>query len=151
MLQFSVKIHIKSFESSTLQATKTQIERICSILLLEKQNSSANAGLRSASLPSIADSLLINSQQSVIEKIKNNGFASYTSFPSAKKKLTVLKSPHIDKKSREQFQRHVYKSQISLFSDSREIPSLLLFLLKTSEFTGVQLKITSNFSTPFYC
>ena len=141
MLQFSIKIHIKSFETSTLQATKAQIERICSILLLEEQNSSE---------PSIANSLLTNSLQSVIEKRKNNGFAFYTSFPSSKKKLTVLRSPHIDKKSREQFQRHVYKSQISVFSANREIPSLLLFLLKNSEFSGVQLKIASKFLTPFY-
>ena len=141
MVQFSIKIHIKSFETSTLQATKAQIERICSTLLFEKQNSSASL---------IVDSLLANRQQGVIEKRKHNGFAFYTSFPSSEKKLTVLRSPHIDKKSREQFQRHVYKSQISVFSDNREIPSLLLFLLKNSEFPGVQLKIASKFSTPFY-
>ena len=138
MVQFSIKIHIKSFETSTLQATKAQIERICSTLLLEKQNSSALL---------IVDTLLASRQQGVI---KDNGFAFYTSFPSSEKKLTVLRSPHIDKKSREQFQRHVYKSQISVFSDKREIPSLLLFLLRNSEFPGVQLKIASKFSTPFY-
>jgi ribosomal protein S10 len=138
MVQFSIKIHIKSFETSTLQATKAQIERICSTLLLRKQNSSASL---------IVDTLLANRQQGVI---KDSGFAFYTSFPSSEKKLTVLRSPHIDKKSREQFQRHVYKSQISVFSDNREIPSLLLFLLKNSEFPGVQLKIASKFSTPFY-
>ena len=138
MVQFSIKIHIKSFETSTLQATKAQIERICSTLLLRKQNSSASL---------IVDTLLANKQQGVI---KDSGFAFYTSFPSSEKKLTVLRSPHIDKKSREQFQRHVYKSQISVFSDNREIPSLLLFLLKNSEFPGVQLKIASKFSTPFY-
>jgi ribosomal protein S10 len=141
MVQFSIKIHIKSFETSTLQMTKAQIERICSTLLLEKQNSSASL---------IVDSLLANRQQGVAEKRENNGFAFYTSFPSSEKKLTVLRSPHIDKKSREQFQRHVYKSQISVFSGNREIPSLLLFLLKNSEFPGVQLKIASKFSTPFY-
>ena len=142
MLQFSIKIYIKSFETSTLQATKAQIERIYSTLLLEKQSSPAAL---------IADSLLTNIQQGVRGKRKNNGFVLYTSFPSSKKKLTVLRSPHIDKKSREQFQRHVYKSQISVSSDNREIPSLLLFLLKNSEFPGVELKIASKFSTPFYC
>ena len=141
MVQFSIKIHIKSFETSTLQATKAQIERICSTLLLEKQNSSASL---------IVDSLLADKQQGVVGKRKQNGFAFYTSFPSSEKKLTVLRSPHIDKKSREQFQRHVYKSQISVSSGNREIPSLLLFLLKNSEFPGVQLKIASKFSTPFY-
>lgn len=62
--------------------------------------------------------------------------------PIKKKLYTVLKSPHKDKKSREQFQLKRWKSKIIIELDSKtKITNLFLFLLKNSEFPGVEMQI----------
>ena len=76
---------------------------------------------------------------------------SYQPLPSHTEKFTLLRSPHIDKKSREQFERHTYKGQIRLLLWNKRLLLLLLFLLKNSEFPGIELTITVIYSTPLYC
>lgn len=62
--------------------------------------------------------------------------------PTKIRKITLLRSPHIDKKSREQFELQVHK-QIFLINFSN-ISSLVLFkfLLKTKT-TGLYIKSTT--------
>ncbi len=82
-------------------------------------------------------------------------FSRY-SFPVKIKKFTLLRSPHIDKKSREQFQIKYYKDKIILFptrinniegetknTDSRQKKEISLFLenIKHIPFSGVQVQI----------
>lgn len=64
--------------------------------------------------------------------------------PGKTKKMTLIKSPHVYKKSREQFQWSREKRLI-IINASNVMCSLLLLLLKNSQFPGVQLKIDSYF------
>ena len=70
--------------------------------------------------------------------------------PTVKKRLTVLRSPHIDKKSREQFEWKRYKRSITVSFQKKERVSLFLFLLKNGKFPGVQVEIDYNDSTFFW-
>ncbi len=73
---------------------------------------------------------------------------SYLRLPVRRKKITILRSPHIDKKSREQFEWKRHKMVIKTISNSITTTYILLFLLKDAEFPGVELKISVKFS-PF--
>jgi ribosomal protein S10 len=129
MQQFCIKISLKSFESLALQSALSKIEKLCFIFLttMEKKRSPALA-----------------------KKIRDCGLLSYTPTPSHTKKITLLRSPHIDKKSREQFEWHIYKGQIRVLSYDGSVFPILVSLLKNSEFPGAELTVTSNYSTPFY-
>lgn len=65
--------------------------------------------------------------------------------PTKIKKITVLRSPHIYKKSQEQFEIRTYKTNIVL--KIKQIKSSLLFIeiLKNSNFFGVEIEISLNF------
>lgn len=62
--------------------------------------------------------------------------------PIKSKLYTVLRSPHKDKKSREQFEFKRWKAQIRINAKNRKnLTNFLFFLIKNSEFPGVQLKV----------
>lgn len=63
------------------------------------------------------------------------------------KKITVLRSPHIDKKSREQFQIQSHKKTFVLTILNRTSVLLILEILKTSKFRGVELEILVEYYT----
>lgn len=69
--------------------------------------------------------------------------------PKNIKRYTLLRSPHIDKKSREQFQSNTYKLQI--FIDIKEYSnfSIFLFLLKHTIFPGIEMQISLRYNTFF--
>ena len=50
------------------------------------------------------------------------------SFPTRKRSYCVLRSPHVNKDSREQFEIRRYKKIIDIESDSKEIINILLSL-----------------------
>nr|YP_009694240.1 30S ribosomal protein S10 [Hapterophycus canaliculatus]AXU40658.1 30S ribosomal protein S10 [Hapterophycus canaliculatus] len=50
------------------------------------------------------------------------------SFPTKKRSYCVLRSPHVNKDSREQFEIRRYKKIIDIESDSKEIVNILLSL-----------------------
>ena len=63
--------------------------------------------------------------------------------PIKKKLYTVLRSPHKDKKSREQFESKRWKVQIIIdLAKKKYMSSLVFFLIKNSEFPGVELQIS---------
>lgn len=70
-----------------------------------------------------------------------------SSFPSQCKRLTLLSSPHIHKKSREQFEWVRKKGEMVLEFNQRKHLLLLLFFLQNTQFPGVELKITLHLST----
>jgi small subunit ribosomal protein S10 len=99
---------------------------------------------------SITKILQINNYLKKLEEQKNGEYyEKVVSLPTLKKKFTVLRSPHIDKKSREQFEWTRYRK--SIFLDFREYShfSVFLFLLKNGIFPGVQVEINLKHST-FY-
>lgn len=59
--------------------------------------------------------------------------------PILQKKWTVLRSPHIDKKSREQFEWTRWKEKIYFFSPERKGILTFLSFLRHSEFPGIEL------------
>ena len=65
------------------------------------------------------------------------------------KKFTVLRSPHIDKSSREQFQRKTYKKIIQLDSLNEPFASFLIDILKNSQLIGIELEINIKFLEHF--
>ena len=69
--------------------------------------------------------------------------------PHHSKKLTVIRSPHIDKKSREQFQINTWKRVIAVNVSDVAAATLLLHLLATSRFPGVELHCVVTSSTEF--
>lgn len=68
-------------------------------------------------------------------------------FPNHCKKFTVLSSPHVHKKSREQFEWSRKKGEMVLEFHRRKDLLLLLFFLQNTQFPGVELKITLHLST----
>ena len=74
-------------------------------------------------------------------KVLNLDTENQISFPTIIKKYTVLRSPHIDKKSREQFEWKRYKKSIFLQFEKSFLLSFFVFLLKNSSFPGVQVEI----------
>ena len=61
--------------------------------------------------------------------------------PSHIKKFTVLRSPHIDKNSREQFQIKKYKQLVEINSIDEQQTLLFIDILKDAEFIGIELEI----------
>lgn len=103
------------------------------------------------------DSLYIERTQTKILQINNylknlpqKEKEVVVNLPTYKKKYTVLRSPHIDKKSREQFEWKRCKKSLFLFFGKKETVSLFLFLLKNSSFPGVQVEIIIKNSTFFW-
>jgi small subunit ribosomal protein S10 len=71
------------------------------------------------SLKSFEYKLLETATSQILASIPSTWKISEFVFPLKIKKFTVLRSPHIDKKSREQFQIKFYKKNISLHSPSQ--------------------------------
>ena len=67
--------------------------------------------------------------------------------PPLKKVFTVLRSPHIDKKSREQFQWVRYKERVSLFCMNKNLTLSLLSMVKYSQFPGIELHLQMKYIT----
>jgi hypothetical protein len=67
-------------------------------------------------------------------------------FPDKKTKITVCKSPHIDKKSREQFEITRLKSSISVSIENKNLCLLLLETLKDLLVVGVEMEIQIKYS-----
>lgn len=65
--------------------------------------------------------------------------------PSKLRKYTVERSPHIDKKSREQFETKRYKAIFEIVIQNTKITQLLFFIFKNSVHPGVQISITARF------
>jgi len=102
------------------------------------------------SLKSFESELIQRASSEILEMIPSEWKYSQFSFPRKIKKFTVLRSPHIDKKSREQFQIEYYKNIIKLKKETNDFEeSFHLFLenLKQSKLYGVQMKIEFNYST----
>ncbi len=54
-------------------------------------------------------------------KVRNAVIAGPIPLPTERKVFTVLRSPHVNKKSREQFQLSTHKRLLEIYNPSREI------------------------------
>ena len=96
--------------------------------------------------------LVDKSAEKIVKTVKATGAVvnGPIPLPTNKKIYTVLRSPHIDKKSREQFEMKVHKQLITIITDIKELREIL-FALKKHEKSGAQLKILFHYTTRFSC
>ncbi|KAM3412843.1 hypothetical protein ACQJBY_004172 [Aegilops geniculata] len=66
--------------------------------------------------------------------------------PESRSLYTVLRSPHIDKKSREQFSTHVKKMFVEKTAETHELAKKF-FWLKRLRLLGAQYEVVINFKT----
>ena len=67
-------------------------------------------------------SVVLNNEKSILN------VAGPISFPTKKRSYCVLRSPHVNKDSREQFEIRRYKKIIDIEAESKEIINILLSL-----------------------
>ena len=72
---------------------------------------------------------------------------NFNNSPTLCKKYTLLSSPHVHKKSREQFEWGRKKGEMIIRFQHHKHLLLLLFFLQNAQFPGVELMITLNLST----
>ena len=71
----------------------------------------------------------------------------YIPLPQRKQKITVLKSPHVHKKAREQYELLKFSSCIQIITTQSQA-TLILLLLSYSCFPGVEIKYNIRYHTP---
>lgn len=77
----------------------------------------------------------------------NKNQIKYKTNPKQSKKITVLRSPHIDKKSREQFQLVTFKRTLSVSAPDKNTLFFILEILKDMKSVGVEIEMSLEFST----
>jgi len=75
---------------------------------------------------------------------KNEKNNSSIALPNQKSYITVLRSPHIDKKSREQFVYKTSKVSISFTFQNAADLNLFIFALNQIEIPGVEMKVIAK-------
>jgi small subunit ribosomal protein S10 len=91
-------------------------------------------------LKSFDHNLLDGSADKIVKAVKSTGavISGPIPLPTRKEKFTVLRSPHVSKKSREQFQLCTYKRLIDIYSAS---PKTVDALMKLELPSGVNVEI----------
>ena len=91
-------------------------------------------------LKSYDHNLVDKSAEKIVKAVKATGAIVSGPIPSPteKEKYTVLRSPHVNKKSREQFQLCTYKRLVDIFSTSSKTVDALMKLELPS---GVDVEI----------
>ena len=94
-------------------------------------------------LRSYDHNLVDKSTEKIVKTVKNSGaiVTGPIPLPTEKKIFTVLRSPHVNKKSREQFQVCSYKRLIDIFSTSSKTVDVLMKLELPA---GVDVQIKLN-------
>jgi small subunit ribosomal protein S10 len=84
--------------------------------------------------------LVDNSAEKIVKTVKSTGAVinGPIPLPTSKKIFTVLRSPHVNKKSREQFKLCIYKRLLEIYSSSSKTIDALMKLELPS---GVEVEI----------
>jgi small subunit ribosomal protein S10 len=86
----------------------------------------------------------IKSIQQILEFFQINNNKIFV-LPSIIKKYTLERSPHIDKKSREQFEIKRYKTTIEIQLKNNRTTQIIYYIIKNSIYPGVQLSVSIQF------
>ncbi|WP_338763602.1 30S ribosomal protein S10 [Bernardetia sp. ABR2-2B] len=91
-------------------------------------------------LKSYDHNLVDKSAEKIVKAVKNTGavVSGPIPLPTKKEKFTVLSSPHVNKKARDQFQLCTYKRLIDIHSSS---PKTVDALMKLELASGVDVEI----------
>ena len=81
-------------------------------------------------LKSYDHNLVDKSSEKIVRAVKTTGavVSGPIPLPTVKEKFTVLRSPHVNKKSREQFQLCTYKRLVDIYSNSTKTVDALMKL-----------------------
>jgi len=107
------------------------------------------------SLKSFESKLVQNAVDQILSTLSSHSSLKFfkISFPQKQKRFTILRSPHVHKKSREQFHVQSFKTMIRFHSSEDSTNSqkyeLKLFLenLKYLKLLGVQMKVRILYTT----
>ena len=91
-------------------------------------------------LKSFDHTLVDQSAEKIVKTVKNSGaiISGPIPLPTNKKIFTVLRSPHVNKKAREQFQLASYKRLLDIYSSTSKTVDALMKLELPS---GVEVEI----------
>ena len=89
-------------------------------------------------LKSYDHNLVDKSAEKIVKTVKSTGAVGPIPLPTHKKLFTVLRSPHVNKKAREQFQLSSYKRLLDIYSSS---PKTIDALMKLELPSGVEVEI----------
>ncbi len=91
-------------------------------------------------LKSYDHNLVDKSSEKIVKTVRNTGavISGPIPLPTQKKIFTVLRSPHVNKKSREQFQLCTYKRLLDIYSSTSKTVDALMKLELPS---GVDVEI----------
>ncbi len=94
-------------------------------------------------LRSYDHNLLDKSTNKIVKTVRNSGavVSGPIPLPTKKEKFTVLRSPHVNKKSREQFQLRTHKRLIEIFTPTQKTVDALSKLELPSG-VDIQVKLT---------
>jgi small subunit ribosomal protein S10 len=94
-------------------------------------------------LRSYDHNLVDKSTEKIVKTVKNSGavISGPIPLPTKKEVFTVLKSPHVNKKSREQFQMRTHKRLIEIFTPTQKTVDALSKLELPSG-VDIQVKLT---------
>ena len=92
------------------------------------------------SLKAYESGLLDNSCNKIVDAVKASGIEAIGPIPLPTKRsiYTVLRSPHVDKKSREQFQTKIHKRMVDIINST---PKTVESLMKLDLPAGVDIEI----------
>ncbi|PWJ40846.1 30S ribosomal protein S10 [Sediminitomix flava] len=93
-------------------------------------------------LKSYDHNLVDKSAAKIVEAVKKTGavVSGPIPLPTRKEKFTVLRSPHVNKKSREQFQLCTYKRLVDIFpTNSKTVDALMRLELPSG--VDVEIKV----------
>ena len=81
-------------------------------------------------LKSFDHSLIDKSAERIVRTVKQTGavVSGPNPLPTRRSVYTVLRSPHVDKKSREQFESRIHKRLIDIFSSTQKTIDALMRL-----------------------
>ena len=94
-------------------------------------------------LQSYDHNLVDKSTEKIVKTVKNSGavISGPIPLPTKKEIFTVLRSPHVNKKSREQFQLRTHKRLIEIFTPNQKTVDALSKLELPSG-VDIQVKLT---------
>lgn len=149
---YKIHVTIKSFEKNYIEKNISFIKKIQFLIIktknIEISQKAWTIQFLKTIYPEQSNIILKKLFKLQKEKVKNCLSFNEISLPKKKKLFTVLRSPHVDKKSREQFEFSYNKTRILLKSFSKRNIILFIFLLKNSDFPGVELEISLSYKTP---
>lgn len=94
-------------------------------------------------LRSYDHNLVDKSTEKIVKTVRNSGavVTGPIPLPTEKEVFTVLRSPHVNKKSREQFQLHTHKRLIEIYTPTQKTVDALSKLELPSG-VDIQVKLT---------